>query len=54
MHVIIHRILESRHECILVNGIKRNPIVCDHLNSDVAFDEIDLATDVAEAEVLLP
>jgi hypothetical protein len=44
-HVIHHHIFQSGHESLRVDEVKVNQFVVNDLNADVAFDEVDEATD---------
>ena len=38
-HVVIHDVLQLRHESFLVDEEEVDPIICGHLDSNIALDE---------------
>ena len=54
LHEVVHYVLKLRHEGLLVDQIKVDALSCSYLNSDVAFDEEDLTSEVVKGEVVCP
>jgi hypothetical protein len=54
VHEVPHARFKSGHQCFLVNKVKVDILICDNLEPDVAFDEVDLASHIVDAVVLLP
>ena len=54
LHEVVHYVLKFRHECLFVDQIKVDALSCSYLNSDVAFDEEDLTSEVVKGEVVCP
>lgn len=54
LHEVVHYVLKLRHEGLFVDEIKVDALSSSYLNSDVAFDEEDLTTEVVKCEVVVP
>jgi hypothetical protein len=54
LHKVIHTILKSWHECLLVDQIEIDSVVRSNLDPNVTFDEIDLASHFLETMILFP
>lgn len=54
LHKVVHTIFQSWHESFLVDQIEINSLIRGHLDPDVTFDKIDLASHLLKVVVLLP
>ena len=46
LHVVVHDVLEFRLKRLLVDEVKVNMLLVNHLDPDISFDEVDVASDV--------
>lgn len=53
-HEVVHYVLKLRHKGLFVDEIEVDTLSSSYLNSDVAFDEEDLTTEVVKCEVVVP
>ena len=49
-HIVIHHVLELRHEGLFVDDVKIYDLICCYLDSDVAFDVVDETSDLNRVE----
>ena len=54
VHKVVHHIFTGRHECLLVDQEEVNLIICDNLEPDITFDEVNLSPHVLDLMILLP
>jgi hypothetical protein len=54
LHKIVHTILKSWHESLLVDEIEIDSVIRGHLDPNVTFDEIDLTSHFLELVILFP
>ena len=54
IHEVIHHILEIWLESLLVDDVEVDFLIGSDLNSNIALDEVDLASHVVESFVLFP
>ena len=54
LHKVVHAILKLWHECLLVDKIEIDSIVRGHLDPNVTFDKVNLASHFLKLVILFP
>jgi hypothetical protein len=54
LHKVVHTVLKSWHEGLFVDEVKIHFLIGGHLDSDVTFDEVDLASRLRQSVEQFP
>ena len=41
LHVVVHHVLEVRHQSLCIHNVEIDQVICSDLDPDVPFDEVD-------------
>ena len=53
-HKVVHAILKSWNECLLVDYVEVNSLISSDLDSNIASNEVNLSSHLLEPVILLP